>query len=515
MIILDKSIDRIGEWNPQLFRELKSRLTSHAAIGVVAISIALQAIAIGVLVISDTPIATKIDRGFTTLSWLIPLGLILGSVYTLIADLHQEEKRGTLNFIRLTPQSARSILIGKMLGVPSLVYLGILITIPFHFILGLRLGIGLPLLFVWYCTIGATIYLCSSLAILYSLYGGKYPLVFTIVLGLPINTIISFYNYYLHAVARSHSWTTERSLTWFWLPILNNFYLCNGLIVATFCVISDWVWITIDREYINPTSTAFKKEHSYWMTLQFQLWLLGFALPIVNYSGVDRSISNFYILAIFYSISTIWVYCTIPQILPSKSSMQEWSRYRRDRVTHKDRQWWQQDLLRDLVWHDASPIGLAILINVAISTTIWGLCFAICLPDRVWLLKSLGGIIIVSILTLIHTVIINLIFLRARAKNRGAMPLIVLMSALPLCLGFFGIITVDYRLSGLNLWLFSPFAWMGVTQLSLPNIGSLIVVQLGILAGFTKLLQAKVQKLGRSETQALNQQKSSLVRTKI
>ena len=51
--MLDKSIDRIGEWNPQLFRELKSRLTGNAASVVVVISITLQAIAIGLLT-SDT-----------------------------------------------------------------------------------------------------------------------------------------------------------------------------------------------------------------------------------------------------------------------------------------------------------------------------------------------------------------------------------------------------------------------------------------------------------------------------
>ncbi|AFY94614.1 hypothetical protein [Chamaesiphon minutus] len=512
--MLDKYIDRIGEWNPQLFRELKSRLTGNAAIAVVAISIGLQAIAIGAAMSSSTEIKTQIWMNFfATISWLIPMGLILGSVYTLIADIDREEKRGTLNFIRLTPQSARSILIGKMLGVPSLIYLGVLLAIPLHLVVGLLAGIGLPMILVWYCTIGATIYLCSSLAILYSLYGGKYPIVFTLLFALPINTIVSLYNYYLNAAATRQWWTIESSFRWYWLPIINKFYICNALIITTILAISYWLWVTIDREYINPTSTAFKKEHSYWMNIQFQFWLLGFGLPILNYETIDNSSQNFYILATFYSIGTIGVYCLIPQILPSKLSMQEWSRYRRDRVTHKDRQWWQQELVRDLVWHDASPIGLAMLINVAISALVWGTCFGIFVSDRVWLIKSLCGVIIVSVLTLIHTGIINLIFLRTRAKTRGVMPLIILMSGLPLFLGFIATITLNHSSFGLLLFLFSPFAWMGVTQLALPNIGAIFMGQLGILAGITKLLQQRIKQLGRSETQTLSQQKSLMAGT--
>uniref|UniRef100_A0ACD5H1H9 Uncharacterized protein n=1 Tax=Desertifilum tharense IPPAS B-1220 TaxID=1781255 RepID=A0ACD5H1H9_9CYAN len=38
--------------------------------------------------------------------------------YWLIDDLGKEERRGTLNFIRLSPQSAQSIFLGKLLGVP-------------------------------------------------------------------------------------------------------------------------------------------------------------------------------------------------------------------------------------------------------------------------------------------------------------------------------------------------------------------------------------------------------------
>ena len=57
----------------------------------------------------------------------------------MINDLAKEEQRGTLNFIRLSPQTEQSILFGKMLGVPSLVYLFIILSIPLHLWSGIAL----------------------------------------------------------------------------------------------------------------------------------------------------------------------------------------------------------------------------------------------------------------------------------------------------------------------------------------------------------------------------------------
>lgn len=513
--MLDKSIDRIGEWNPQLFRELKSRCSGNTPIVVVAVSILVQIIGVGCF--SNTSLDNAVIGGFYLLNWLLPICLMLGGVYTIVTDLNQEEQRGTLNFIRLTPQSARSIFTGKMLGVPSLIYLGILSIVPLHvFVGGMYSKISFVNMLAWYSTVGVTTYLCLSLAILYTLYSNKYTILLTLLFALPVNTFIGMYNSFSNSIVVRQIETNGDSsglLSWFYLPLDRHILIFDGFIIGVFLMVSHWVWVTIDRKYINPASTSFKKEHSYWMNIGVQIWLLGFALPILTQIDTERSSDKFYVLATFYSISAIWVYCLIPLILPNRWSMQDWSRYRRDRVTHAHRQWWQQDLVRDLIWHDRSPIGLAMLINLLISATVWGVCFGVFLPDLQWLAKTICGVIIVSILTLIHTVVVNLIFLRTRSKNAGAIPLIFLMSALPLFLGFMAVITANYRLLGAGLFLFSPFSWMSVTQLSIPNIGMIIMGQISILAGVTKLLQRRLQKLGRSDTQAIARQQSSLAGT--
>ncbi|WP_306297024.1 ABC transporter ATP-binding protein [Nostoc sp. C052] len=69
---------------------------------------------------------------FLTLSVIFIFTLLFTGTYLLISDLAKEETCGTLNFIRLSPQSETSILTGKLLGVPSLIYLTILVAVPLH-----------------------------------------------------------------------------------------------------------------------------------------------------------------------------------------------------------------------------------------------------------------------------------------------------------------------------------------------------------------------------------------------
>jgi hypothetical protein len=62
----------------------------------------------------------------------------------------REERRGTLNFIRLSPQPAKTIFIGKIFGVPILLYLVCLLALPFHLGAGLLAGIPLSLILAFY-----------------------------------------------------------------------------------------------------------------------------------------------------------------------------------------------------------------------------------------------------------------------------------------------------------------------------------------------------------------------------
>jgi hypothetical protein len=512
--MIDNLIDKIGDRNPQLFRELKTRFTSNGLIAAITIPVLIQVIGVGSFAANNTPFNDKISSNFNFLNWIVPIGLMLGGVYTIVSDLNQEDKRGTFNFIRLTPQSARGIFLGKILGVPSLIYLGILATVPLHFVVGMFAGTSFSMMVGWYLTICVTTYLCLSLVILYILSGGKHAILLTLLFALPISIFIGAYNYYSGLVL-TNRWETARSETlfsWFYLPISNNIFLFDILISCTFLAISYWLWINIDRKYVNLISTSFKKEDSYWMNIQVQIWLLGFALPIITHQGSDLSNQGFYILAIFYSISAIWIYLIFALILPNKQSTQDWSR---EHFANKHRHRNRQDLIQDLIWHDHSPIVLAMLVNLLIPVIVWGLCFGIFVRDPELLIKSMCGIAIVSILTLIHAIVINFICWRSITKNTGIIPLIFMMSCLPVFMGFIALMNPAHQDLSIVMLLFSPFAWIAVTQLSIPNIGIIIIGQLGILAGLTKLFNRRLQKLGAVDSKVINQQKSSLARTNI
>jgi len=172
-------LDPVGDWNPQLLRELKGRLKPRNLIISGAISLLGQFVlfmsfwvqipqisadgfpandtycagssvysfehkcvadAAGNLVVDWQRWSLDL---FVALSLIGIFGLLVAGTYLLINDLAQEERRGTLNFIRLSPQSAQSILLGKILGVPILLYLIALSAVPLHLWSGIAAGISL------------------------------------------------------------------------------------------------------------------------------------------------------------------------------------------------------------------------------------------------------------------------------------------------------------------------------------------------------------------------------------
>ncbi len=137
-------LDKIGNWNPQLFREIKGCLK----IGNMAIASALSLSAQLLLFMyfraqipvppphgeytypiyhrfctldeanSYEKICVRDALGNFVINWrewwleifiwlsiLSVLALLVAGTYLLVSDLDKEERRGTLNFIRLSPQS--------------------------------------------------------------------------------------------------------------------------------------------------------------------------------------------------------------------------------------------------------------------------------------------------------------------------------------------------------------------------------------------------------------------------
>ncbi|MEB3160513.1 MAG: hypothetical protein VKL20_03520 [Synechocystis sp.] len=187
-------LNALGDWNPQLYRELKSRLTFNKGRWILLTSLLFQGGLVFFLsdqlpVLNKTteqysrycfggsnpdyyrslPLCTTDLNGVLQVNWplwgldiftlLSVMGIILLlviGVYLLIADLQKEAQQGTVNFLRLSPLSESDFMWGKIGGVPSLLY-GFLITcLPLHVITAAIAGIPFWLLLGYYGVLAAS-----------------------------------------------------------------------------------------------------------------------------------------------------------------------------------------------------------------------------------------------------------------------------------------------------------------------------------------------------------------------
>lgn len=550
MKILDNIIDRVGDWNPQIFRELKERLTPRN-IGITAtISLLLQGV---VWFIYDTQlqISQNIDSRigepsssyknetynrycfdslkdsysgvchfgesgdvlninwqlwgsdiFICLSWILPLGLILGSVYLLVADLIQEEKRGTLNFIRLSPQSAQTVFIGKILGVPSLVYLAAALMVPFHLCIGIYAGASIPLIAAWYLTIGSIWWLLSSAAVLYVLLGGIQAILTVIAVAYPVGIPLLAINLFASATINHDSWlkTTNLVVQWFWLHINGSALWLYGFGTGCCLVASYGIWQALERRYLNPTATVIGKYQSYLANLCVQVWLAGFVLPLMPQKFYDKEA----LLIGLAVVDFLALLLLIPLLLPSKQALQDWSRYRRERVTHKQQQFWQRELVQDLISNDKSPALLAIAMNIGMAIALWVPVSLISFSSIGHGVRFIAGLCLGASLILIYATIAHWSrFLNFKKRNLWTIAIVGGVMFLPSI--FTLILSPSSAPTGIAaiLLLFSPFAPMGILQLSGGTILAAFAAQLAILAGLNQQLQRKLQIAGQSQSKEL------------
>ena len=205
--------EKFLDWNPQLFRELKGKLKTRNVIIAAAISVFIQFVSV-INLLGDLPdpdpqgkLGVQYGRYgtgyidgnpgtyyreylpytkdlldnwvvnwqllwldlFVILSVISIFALLIVGTYMLVADLVREESRGTLNFIRLTPQSAGDILLGKILGVPVLLYTAVCLFLPLHTVAGINARIPLSLILSFDGAIVASCAFFYSLALLCSL----------------------------------------------------------------------------------------------------------------------------------------------------------------------------------------------------------------------------------------------------------------------------------------------------------------------------------------------------------
>jgi hypothetical protein len=420
-------LDQIGNWNPQLFREIKGRLKIGNMAIASAFSLGPQLLlfmyyraqlpaalrnvdgaepiynrfcvlkkttdtkpgekcltdALGNLVIDWEKWSVEI---FIWLSIFSVLTLLVAGTYMLVSDLDKEERRGTLNFIRLSPQSAKTIFLGKILGVPILLYIAAILVIPLHLYTGLTAQIPLPEILGFYMAVAASCSLFYSTAMLFGLttswLGGFQPwlasgmalLVFGIStikltvtaadLGIFVSSI-GILKYLTFGKIGQYDFSTLGvdidNLQWFYLPIGKN--IVSGLILSlSICGIGTyWMWQGWQRRFPNPTTTVLSKRQSYFAVICCQPIILGFALQ----SNSPSYAKDFPLL----TLNLVMFLIVIASLTSERQSLYDWARYRQQ-IVPSGHKLWRRYPLMDLVWSEKSPAIIAIAINLLSSSLI-------------------------------------------------------------------------------------------------------------------------------------------------
>jgi len=548
-------LDKIGNWNPQLFREIKGRLN----IGNVAIASAFS-LSVQLLLFmyysaqipvppsngnhtdpiyyrfctleTVDPTQTQCVRDalgnlainwpkwwleiFTWLSILSVLALLVAGTYMLVSDLDKEERRGTLNFIRLSPQSAKTIFLGKILGVPILLYLAAILTVPLHLYAGLAAQIPLNEILCFYTAVAASCALFYSSAMLFGLttswLGGFQPwlasaTVFVVfgISGLPLTRaawdVLNFLSplamlrYQLFLVDKTDFDSLVENLDklqWFYVSVGTNIAIGLALSLLVCGTGTYWMWQGWQRRFPNPSATVLSKRQSYLLVICCQVIFLGFALQ----SDHADYRSN---LGFLLVLNLLMFLALIAALTSDRQSLYDWARYRQQIVPSSQKLWGRYPLL-DLIWSEKSPAIVAIAINF-VSPVI------ICTP---WMLfekndrNEFWGVICCLNLILIYAAITQL-FLFTKTRNQEIWAACTVSSAIllpPLILSRL-LLTPE---KAPILWLSSTFGGFWSSS-SLAASGNTIFIS--ILSQWTVLvllnlkLRSQLKLAGESASKAL------------
>jgi hypothetical protein len=413
-------ISQIGEFNPQLFREIKGRLKIRNILLAVTTSFLAQFL---ILMYFQTklpskfipkPITNQYCTGqyqysfnqcifdnygdviinwqlwyqdvFQALSLIIIFALLVGGSYLLINDLATETRRDTLNFIRLTPQPSANIVFGKILGVPILLYIVILLTIPFHFWLGWNAKIPVHhIVFFDLIILSSSIFYYSG-ALLFGFVaswlngvqawlGSAFVLIFLLLSQEMLkhesevsNPLVIFKlitpQYFIPNYDINFQFA---NFHWFILPLGNSYGMTAAFTILLYAGGTYFIWQSLQRQYHDPSATIMSKKQSYFLTTSLTIIILGCAN--LTTFGINN---NFFSMNVkFWAAKLMCLHFPlflylIATLTPSDKILQDWARYQHIyRINHPGK----YKLLQDLIWGEKSPALLAIAINTLITLT--------------------------------------------------------------------------------------------------------------------------------------------------
>lgn len=574
-------IDKIGDWNPQLLRELKGRLKFFNIAIAVATSFLLQLVVFLyqlrefpndrysldgtycypsqvsnqrqnlVLQQSDQSLLSnnfcpqnQIDWQmwwgdhweyiFLAFSVIFVFTLLVAGTYLIINDLAKEETRGTLNFIRLSPQSETSILTGKLLGVPSLIYLVILVALPLHLWAGYSAEIAFTDILSYYAILAASCIFFYSAALLFGLVnrsfssfqpwlasGAVFIFLITPILmassydnGSSSNNSAAWFtlfnplditNYLFPNLFHLTHGSPLKNLEFFYLPLGTSVVTILGFHLLNFGLSSYGILQALKRCFRNPQASIINKEQSYLFVAFSQMMMWGFILQNwEQISNVDIHIEQNLTLVAAYNF--ILLFSLMAILSPHRQAVQDWARYQHQEVSSRKSLW------KDLISSEKSPAIVAIAINMTIVSIPWLVWISLTsvidtdhsqdlAVDNFDKFKLLLTLALSVSLMLIYATIAQLILL-LKTPKRSFWAIGTLGTAIflpPMILQLLGISSSAYP----TVWLFSTFPWAAIEYASATIIFMAFLTELSVLVLLNFQLTRQVRLAGESATKAL------------
>lgn len=543
-------LDRIGNLNPQLLRELKGRLTWRSFLTVIGVSIVAQMLLLLLFYTQLPNPDTKysysaycsrllkgalvdncydVDPKFFIINWRlwwqhiaqtlslsIPFLWIVPGTFLLLSDLQNEERQGTLDFVRLSPRSAMNILLGKILGVPFFLYCTIASLIPFHAIAMLKAGHSPLFLFSYYGLMTAGAYLIFSFTLLFGFFStsilkqSAQALGATILYGLLVAAIfvpgyitwnsatvwsrlVSYPAWDILGMNRVTSWT------WFGLPISQNIAIAHLFTLANIAILCGWIWQGLTRCFHQPNATILPKRQSYGWITYLQILILGLGIQGSRTDAVTLRHLGVVILPIVLNLP---IFLTLIALLtPQRQAVMDWARYRRMQSP-------RASLFKDLLFHDHSPAGIAIGLNLIIAGGLWLIAFAL---GTDWTkgqetIRIMLTLLSLTVIALYAAIVQWIVIQKTRKRSFIATSAIALLMLLPPV--FVGLLSSGGLVSTSvkeGVILTSPFLWVLAQpgfSLSLSVWGALLS-QLSLIAGINALIARQVRQIGASEVKKL------------
>ncbi|WP_055076343.1 hypothetical protein [Pseudanabaena sp. 'Roaring Creek'] len=522
-------LDRIGNWNPQLLREIRGKLKLRNLIVAIGLSLLFQMLLL-LFYSQRIPIQECYTqmRGFGCtpswqvwwleqfrfITWTEPFILFFTGVYSLVADLSLEDYKGTLNFIRISPRSSINVLMGKLMGVPLLTYLGIGLSLPYHLVSAIGANVPIAFLCSFYILMIGTAFLLFSASLLLALlsgwqakFGGQVSagaLVFAFITFIWFAPAFMWWNIFTTWSSFSQVLVGGRiepiHAEWWYLSITSNIWASHAFTIVNLGIFSLAIWRILQRRFHNPASTLISKGQSYVVAVYVQILMLGFCMQssFMRITSSNSSTIEFQLilLLLIYIPNCFLFLIAIAALTPQRQALLDWVRFGA-LVTNEGQPAGLGYIIRDLIWSDKSPAPIAIALNLIFTQVL------ILIWVNTWTASEIRGKALIVLASFVLTILIYsliaqlILFLKTRNPSAWVTGTISALIFLPILIMVSLSINPD-RYAG--LWLFFGFPWLVISNIKFSDIILAFSAQISVIIALTLQLIYQLQRARMQDT---------------